>query len=315
MRAIGLFGVVILLSGCELLAGGGGGSGGGGGGNNTLSFARGYVFVRKDDRNVYLADEKDLQVTARLTAGGGARHPSISSDAKRVVFARQTGADTELATVATTGGSTTAVLTSGPDVKNLRNPIFSKDMTKIFFVYDTGTSSKLGEINVDGTGFRSLAGGSTFSYGSPSLYSDGRSMLAGGGNSSSALSQLERIDAATGMPTPVTNTLGLNFEGQQIANRVVVSPDGTKAAYDGRLTAGSTRIFVVNLTTQAVTRLTDYPADPNANDSFPTWVGNDKIGFSSDIGGNDQVYVLPATSTNTSGGLTLPSAVEPWYGP
>lgn len=278
------------------------------------AFTKGYVYVRKDDRNVYIADERNLQQTSRLTTSGFTRHPSLSSDGKRVVFVRQDGADTELATVATSGGASTAVLRSSTMVKNLRNPVFSKDITKIFFAYDIGSASALGVVNLDGSGFKSVAGGPTFSYASPSLYADGLSVLVGGGNSASSLTQLEKIDAASGAPQNVTNTLG-TIEGQAVVNRVVLSPDGTRAVYDGRVASQSSRIFVINLTTRAVTKLTDYPADPNANDSFPTWVGNDKIAFSSDTGGNDQVYVLPATAMGTSGGLTLPSAVEPWFGP
>ncbi len=308
---------ILFASGCDLLAGGGGGTGGGagGGGGTSITFTRGYVFVRKDDRNVYIADEKDLQTTARLTTSGGVRNPSLSNDGKRVAFSRLVGTETELATVPVAGGANSVVLGSSPTVKNLRNPIFSKDNTKLFFTYDVGTASALGVVNLDGSGFKSLAGGTSFSYASPSLFSDGLTMLAGAGNSASALSQLERVDAASGTPVNITNTLGTGAEGNIIVNRVVVSPDGTKAAYDGRVTSGASRIFVVNLTTKAVTRLTDYPGDPNANDSFPCWVGNDKVGFSSDTGGNDQVYVLSAAAMSTSGGLTLPSAVEPWYGP
>jgi TolB protein len=314
MRLTGLLLLGVMSSGCELLAGGGGGTGGGtgGGGGTMVTFTKGYVYVRKDDRNVYLVNETDLQTTSRLTTSGGTRHPSLSSDGKRVVFARQTGSDTEIAIVPTAGGNNTIVLSSSATVKNLRNPIFSRDMTQIFFAYDVGASSALGVVNLDGTGFKSLAGGS-FSYASPSLFADGATMLAAAGSSSSSLLQLERVDAASGMATNVASTLGL--EAQVIVNRVVVSPDGTRAAFDGRVSSGSSRIFVMNLSSKAVTKLTDYPADPNANDTFPTWVGNDKVGFSSDVGGNDQVYVLPATAMNTSGGLTLPSAVEPWYGP
>ena len=319
MRATGFLVVAIIASGCQLTGGGGGTGGGaggaGGGGAMMTSFTKGYVYVRKDDRNVYIVDVSDLQTTARLTTSGGTRHPSISRDGKRVVFSRQTGADTEIATVGTLGGANTSVLSSSATVKNLRNPIFSKDGTKIFFTYDLGVASAIGVVNVDGTGFKSLAGSSTFSYASPSLFADGLTMLAGAGNNGTNLTQLERVDAATGMATNVTNTLGTSFEGTTISNRAVVSPDGSKAAYDGRLTSGSSRIFVINLTTKAVTQLTDYPGDPTANDSFPTWVSNDKIAFSSDTGGNDQVYVLPATATKTSGGLTLPSATEPWFGP
>ena len=78
---------------------------------------------------------------------------------------------------------------------------------------------------------------------------------------------------------------------------------------------GRRRIFVIGLSSQTVTRLTDYPADPTANDSFPTWVGSTQVGFSSDTGGNDQVYELASTAMMSSGGLVLPSAIEPWFGP
>lgn len=315
MRAMVLVLVAVILSGCEILGGGGGtGGGAGGGGGTMVSFTKGYVFVRKDDRDVYIVDESNLQATARLTTSGGTRTPSLSADGKRVVFSRQVGSETELATVATTGGSSTAVISSSPTMKNLRNPIFSKDSTKIFFAYDVSASSAIGVVNADGTMFKALAGGS-FSYATPSLFADGLSLLVGAGSSASQLSQLERIDAATGMATNVASTLGI--DAQAIANRVVISPDGTRAAFDGRAASGTsgTRIFVMNLTTKTVTKLTDYPSDQTVNDSDPTWVGNDKIGFSSDSGGNDQVYVLSATATNTSGGLTLPKAIEAWYGP
>jgi TolB protein len=318
MRAMGLLCVAVIASGCELAGGGGGvggGGGSGGGGAMMTSFTKGYVYVRKDDGNIYIVDESDLQATARLTTTGSARNPSISKDGKRVVFSRQLGAETEIATVGSTGGANTSVLSSSATVKNLRNPVFSKDGTKIYFAYDLGTASALGVVNTDGTEFKSLVGSSTFSYASPSLFADGLSLLAGAGNSGTNLTQLEKVDAASGMATNVTNTLGTSFEGTVIANRVVISPDGLRAAYDGRLMSGSSRIFVVNLTSKTVTQLTDYPGDPTANDTFPTWVGNDKIAFSSDTGGNDQIYVLPATGMKTSGGFTLGSALEPWYGP
>ncbi len=308
MRVTGLLAVVI-LSGCEL-TGGGGGTGGGTGG---IDFLKGYVFVRKDDRNVYLADDRNLQkALGPLTTSGGTRHPSLSRDGKRVVFSRLVGADTELATVPTSGGTPTVVLGSSPLVKDLRNPVFSKDGTKIYFSYDHGSSSSIGVVNVDGTEFKSLAGTASLSYGAPSLFADGLTLLAGAGNNPGALTQLERIDLATGMPTNLTTNLG-TLEGQAVVNRVVISPDGTRAAYDGRVTSQSTRIFVINLATRVVTKLTDYTMD--ANDSFPCWVGNDKVGFSSDSGGNDSVYALSAASMSTSGGLAVGGATEPWYGP
>ncbi len=324
MRVLKQLWVVLLLSGCELAGGGfGGGSGGGsGGGGGSIAFSKGYVFVRKDDRNVYVADEKDLQVTARLTSSGSARHPSLSKDGKRVAFSRLVGADSELVTVSTSGGSTSTVLASSPTVKNLRNPVFSSDGQKLFFAYDVGAGSALGVVNLDGTGFRAISAGS-ISYASPSVFppSGGGgadagvvdTVLVGAGSTGNSLLQIEKVNAATAMATNVASTLG--NEAQAIVNRVVISPDGSKAAFDGRVSSGSSRIFVLNLATKVVTKLTDYPADPDANDSFPCWVGNEKVAFSSDLGGNDQVYALTATVMNSSGGLTLPSAIEPWYGP
>ncbi len=314
--ALALVACAVVASGCDLIGGGGGGTGGGAGGGSGVTFSKGYVFIRKDDRNVYIADEADLQTTARLTTSGGARTPSLSHDGKRVTFARVTAANaTELVTVPSAGGTESVVLSASTAVKNLRTPIFSKDDAQLYFAYDVGPASAVGVVNLDGTGFKSIAGSSSLSYSSPSLSADGLTLLAAAGGSPSTLSQLERITISTGMPVNVTNALGVGAEGGVVVNRVVMSPDGTKAVYDGRATGGGTRIFVINLSTKVVTKATEYTADPNTNDSYPSWVGSDKFAFSSDNGGNDQVYVLPATSSSTSGGLTLPKAVEPFYGP
>ncbi len=314
--ALAVVAFAVVASGCDLIGGGGAGTGGGAGGGSGVTFSKGYTFIRKDDRNVYLADVSDLQVTARLTTSGGARTPSLSHDGKRVAFSRVTAAnDTELVIVPSAGGTESIVLATSAAVKNLRTPIFSKDDARLYFAYDVGTASALGVVNLDGTGFKSIAGSGALSYSSPSLSADGLTLFAAAGGSPSTLSQLERITLSTGMPVNVTNQLGIAAEGDVVVNRLMVSPDGTKAVYDGRATGGGTRIFVVNLSTKVVTKATEYPSDPTTNDSFPSWVGNDKFAFSSDSGGNDQVYVLPATASSTSGGLTLPKASEPFYGP
>jgi TolB protein len=99
------------------------------------------------------------------------------------------------------------------------------------------------------------------------------------------------------------------------AARVVLSTDGTRAAFDASNDIGVTRIFVVELATGVVSQLTDHPGDALANDSFPTWVGSTEVGFSSDSGGADQVYEVSAGAARSSGTLVLPSAVEPWHGP
>ena len=287
--------------------------GGGGGGGGTVAFSQGYAFIRKDDHNVYVADKVDFTQVARLTTGGNARHPSLSKDGRRVVYVRAFAGDTEILTVATTGGIPPAsVKRSDATTRNFRNPVFSPDGNSIVFAYDDGAASALGIVSSDGSGFSKLAGTAALQYAAPSFYPDGQSVLAIAGGTGS-YTQLEKVNIATRTTSNITNNLGP--DATFIVNRAVVSPDGTRAAFDGRLSGAGSRIFVITLATKQVTQLTDYPSEPAANDSFPTWVGVDKVGFSSDSGGNDSVYALPATSTKTSGGLQMASAIEPWYGP
>ncbi len=322
LRLGALFILLLLVLGAGCLPGGGGGgtgggsgggAGGGSGGGASFTFTKGFVFVRKDDRNLYVANASDPETPSRIVTGGGCRQPSLSKDGRTVGYVRTVGTDTEIATVAVSGGTTSTVFASTATVKNLRNPVFSPAGTKVAFAYDSGASSALGIVNLDGTGFVALTTSSSLSYASPSFMPDGLRLLAAAGSSGSQLLQIETVDAASGSAMNVASTLG--NEAQTIVNRLVVSPDGLKAAFDGRVSSGSTRVFVIDLGTKKVTKLTDYPGDPNASDAFPAWVGSDKVTFSSDTGGSDQVYVLPASAMNTSGGLTLPSAIEPWYGP
>jgi TolB protein len=312
-----LSGVLFLwvLSGCELLGGGGGtgggSGGGGGGGGGSIAFTRGFTFVRKDDRNVYVADQSDYSTVAVLTQSGNVRTPSLSKNGSRIVFVRGTGREAELATVSAQGGAVSTVLASTAQANNFKTPVFSPDGTRIAFSYDDGASSSIGLVNADGTEFRKLAGGLGLAYAMPSFTPDGAFVVAAAGGVGLALTQVERINVATGMATNITNTLGNEALG--IAGRLVVSPDGTRAAFDGRLSTGVTRIFVLDLATRAVVKMNEYPADPNANDSFPCWVSADLLAFSSDFGGNDSVYQKAADG---SGGVTLlvPKAIEPWYG-
>ena len=307
MRRLLCASLLLSFFSCDLLTGGGGGGGGG-----TINFQRGFVFLRPEDRNLYVADEKSYVDVQQLTTAGGARHPSLSKNGRVVVFVASTGSDTSLATVPVAGGAVSTVFQSTTTVKNLRTPVFSPDGQKVVFAYDDGAGSSVGVVNLDGSGFEKLGGGA-LSYTSPSFLPDGLSVLVAAGAPGSGYNQVERITLSTKSAVNVASTLG--NEAQQVVDRLVVSPDGSKAAFDGRISSTGTRIFVMDLTSKAVTQLTDYPGEPGARDAFPTWVGNDKVGFSSDTGGAEQVYVLPASSTKTSGGLTLPKALQPSYGP
>lgn len=299
--------LVLEFQGCFLLGGGGGGGGTGGG--SASSFTGGFATVRKDDRNLFLTDERDVNSPVQLTSTGGVSMPSFSRDGRQVVFARKAGADTELLLVPVTGGTPSTLLRSSPTQQNLRTPAFSPDGQRIAFAYDeNSTSSSVGVVNVDGSGFRKLIGGGALAYASPSWFPDGASLLVSAGNAGLTQTQVERIDVATGNPTSITNTLGV--EVLSIASRIVVSPDGQRAVFDGRVSSGVTRIFVLDLATKVTTRQRN-PVSGAVNDSAPSWVNSSSFVFSSDEGGNDQAYRQALSSMNAT--LAVPLAIEPAY--
>lgn len=292
------------LSACFLIDGGGGGGGGGG----TLTFSGGFATVRKDDRNLFLTDERDVNAPVQLTTTGGVSMPAFSKDGRQVVFARKSGSDSELLLVPVSGGTPTTVLRSSPTQQNLRTPTFSPDGTRLAFAYDeNATSSSVGVVNVDGSGFRKVIGGGVLAYASPSWFPDGQSLLVSAGNAGLMQTQVERVNVATGAPTPITNVLG---EALAISSRIVVSPDGQRAIFDGRVSSGVTRIFLLDLSSRTVTRQRN-PASGAVNDSAPCWVNATTFLFSSDEGGNDQVYRQAVGSTNAT--LAVPLAIEPAY--
>lgn len=300
---------VMAMGGCDFPIDDGGGGGGGG----AVAFNRGFVFLRADDKNIYAADQSDYQGTlGRLTTTGNNKHPSLSKNGRQVVFVNTAGGTSSLQTVAISGGAPRTVLSSDGTMTNFANPVFSPDGAQIAFTFERSGSSYLAVVNADGSDVQELSSG-VLSYGSPSFFADGNSVLVAAGNLASGYTQLEKVNIDTGTAENLLN--GLGNEATVIKYRVVVSPDGTKAAFDGQLSTGATRIFVADLATRAVTQLTDYPGDASANDSFPTWVSNTEVGFSSDTGGNDQVYTQTVTAMKQPGSLKLPSAVEPWFGP
>lgn len=305
---------LLLLCGCPV-DGGGGGVGGGGGGGSGASFSKGFAFVRKDDRNLYVADQSDYSNVSALTSSSGVHQPSLSADGKKVVYVVQgTNGAGEIDVVSSSGGTPSTVLSTATQtaITNLRDPVLSPDGSKVVFGCDQGGGAALAVVNSDGTMFSILAASQTYS--SPSFYPDGNSVLAAAGSSLGTLTSIEKITVANGMSQSLTGSLG--NEAQTIANRVVISPDGTHAAFDGRLGSGATRIFTIDLANpNSINHLTDYPADPNANDTFPCWQGNGTVAFSSDTGGNDQVYTVSSTANLSTGTLVLPSAIEPWFGP
>ncbi len=286
---------------------------GGGGGIGISDFSSGFVFVRADDKNVYAADSSTgFSEVARLTQNGDNRHPSLSPNGAQVVFVHGSGAGSSLMLAALSGGAPRTVLAADAEAQRFAHPTFSPDGQRIAFTFERGGRQVLGVVNADGSGFTEVSQGSV-AHGSPSWYPDGLHVLVASGAPGMGFTGLERVNVETGAAQNVLN--GLGTEAVRIRNRVVLSKDGTRAAFDGELSSGVSRIFAVTLATRAVTRLTDYPADPTANDSFPTWSGASEVAFSSDTGGNDQVYTVSSNAVRGAGTLRLPSAIEPWFGP
>jgi len=316
LRILGLA-AVVGLSGCDLdgidLDGGGGGGAGG-------TFTSGFVFVRNGTagRNVYAVDNAgDPNSPQQLTTQGGAYHPTVTRNGRLVAFVYRAGSVMELRTVPTTGtGQPSTVFsstsTSCPGCGNFRYPTFNPSGSTLVFTLDQGGYAKLARVNADGSSFQLLTTGSPYVYGAASFYPDGQSVLAAGGYTTSQLNFLVKVGVATGSTDVISTSLGNT--AQVVVTRPVVSPDGSKVAFDGRTSSGS-QIFVAPLgqTLGSVTQVTSHTGEFGVEDTWPSWRGNTELTFLSNSGGNDNVYRISTASTG-AGTLVVPGALEPAYG-
>jgi Tol biopolymer transport system component len=316
LRIVGLA-AVVGLAGCDLegidLDGGGGGGAGG-------TFTSGFVFVRNGTagRNLYAVDNAgDPNSPLQLTTQGGAYHPTVTRNGRLVAFVYRAGSTMELRTVPTTGtGQPSTVFastsTSCPGCGNFRYPTFNPSGSTIVFTLDQGGYAKLARVNADGSSFQLLTNGSPYVYGAASFYPDGQSVLAAGGYTTSQLNFLVKVGVATGSTDVISTSLGNT--AQVVVTRPVVSPDGSKVAFDGRTSSGS-QIFVAPLgqTLGSVTQVTSHTGEFGVEDTWPSWRGNTELTFLSNSGGNDNVYRISTASTG-AGTLVVPGALEPAYG-
>lgn len=315
LRIVGLAAVAGLAAACEPfdIDGGGGGTAGG-------SFTRGFVYV-KSDRNVYAVDDTwDTSVTLplQLTTQGAAYEPTLSRSGRLVAFVYRSGSTVELRTVPTTGQGTPStvfsITTSGcTGCTNLRLPTFSPDNNTLVFTVYKGSTSTLARVNVDGSGAQFLNSGGYSYIGSASFFANGQSVLATTGTIQGQLNTLIQVPVNGGAPSVISYSLG--NEALYVTNRAVVSPDGTKVAFDGRISSGGARIFVapIGQTLGSVSMVTDYVGE-SVEDRFPSWRGNTEVGFLSNSGGADQIYRISAAAQGGTGTLLVPSALEPSYG-
>jgi TolB protein len=293
--------------------------GGGGGGGGNVLFTKGFAFVRESDRNVYVVDDRgDANSPKRLTTSGGAFYPAVSRNGRSVVFVQQTGSTFELRTVPTDGSAQPATVfasggTACPNCTNFRYPTFNPAGTVIVFAFSRGPSNfALGRVNADGSGFQALTNDPATSFGAPSFYPDGQSVLAPAGSSSNTLTRLERVSLSGGSNT-VAPSLG--NEVQWVLNRAVVSPDGRQVALDGQLSSVGSRIFVGSLSPfTPPTRVTEHPGEAGAKDTFPSWTSPTQLGFLSNAGGTQAIYRVDIGSAAGPGTFAIPSAAEPSYG-
>jgi Tol biopolymer transport system component len=321
MKVLRILGLVVMaglaacdgLEGIDIGDGGGGGTGGG-------SFSRGFAFIRGTDRNVYAVDDVtgNPNNPLRLTQSGGAYEPAVSRNGRLVAFVYKMGSTLELRTVPTTGqGQPSTVFSStNPACSGctlFRAPTFSPDNTTIVFtVYRSGTSV-LAKVSTSGSGFQFLPTGGYSNFGSASFYPDGLNVLATAGSLNQP-STLLKVPVNGGTVNPIASSLG--NEALWVVSRAAVSPDGSKVAFDGRISSGGSRIFVAPLgqTLGSVTMVTDYPGESGVEDRYPSWRGNTELGFVSNYGSNENIYRIGVSSLRGSGNLMVPSALEPSYG-
>ncbi|HZH75743.1 MAG TPA: hypothetical protein VEY88_06905 [Archangium sp.] len=321
MKALKMLGLAVMagLAACDgfedidLDEGGGGTAGG--------TFTRGFVFVRGTARDVYAVDDVTGNANSplRLTQTGGAYEPTVTRNGRQVAFVYKSGTTLELRTVATTGQGQPSTVFSSADpacassCSLFRAPTFSPDGSFIVFTVYKGSTSQLARVSTSGGGFQFLPNGGYSQVSSASFYPDGLHVLAPAGTTRDQNKILLKVPVNGGVTDVISYNVG---EALWVVSRAVVSPDGSKVAFDGRTSSGGSRIFVAPLgqTLGSVTMVTDYAGEPGVEDRFPSWRGSTELGFVSNYGGNDNIYRIGVTASRGSGNLMVPSAMEAAYG-
>jgi Tol biopolymer transport system component len=276
-------------------------SGGGDIGAN-VKFVEGYVFVR--DGEVYVIDKSDYAAAKPLTASGGNSAPAISGDGKTIVYVHTdplTNA-TSLRKVSS-GGLGDAELVPADAGRKVAQPAINRAGTKIVYLAVGAMASGLRVVNADGTGDAAVPG--SVADASPSFLPDGQVVVLSG----NALTHTEivKVELTAGVRSSLIS--GLNGT---LGERVAASPDGTRVAFELK-TGTKFNVYAAELLLGASSA--HQLSATGGNDRSPTFVTNDRIGFSSDYGSVASLYENDVTAGSPDSYALMASAVEqPAYG-
>ncbi|MCP9496212.1 MAG: SBBP repeat-containing protein [Pyrinomonadaceae bacterium MAG19_C2-C3] len=265
--------------------------------------------------------------------------PAWSPDGTRLAFVgdRDTpGVGADIYTMNADGTNVTRV-TNTPDV-NEENPTWSPDGTRLAFNADDANDDEEDQIfviNADGTNRVRLTNTPNFDNFTPAWSPDGRQIAF------VREGDLDNEDIFV-MNADGTNVVRLTDVDPDDADQdsisaiePVYSPDGRQIAFtvnrfvfDGSNSASVANIFVMNADGTNQRNLTgDPPSSISSNftafSDEPTWSPDGtKIGYSSNIGNNSQIFAINTDGTGrtqittaTSNGQFVPSSFEPAWQP
>lgn len=260
---------------------------GGGGDTQPVGFVRGIALVQAGD--IWVADQRDFeQKSQRLTSDGSNSQPALSADGKVVAYVHLDPASgaAGIFKVPTSGGTPTAMVALGSHTYT--GLAWSPDGARLYF----GVDHAIAQVGADGSGQVTLSPASSDLH-FPSVSSDGTLYAL-----DYAGAQVVRL--AGGSATPVF----LNVQ----AGRAAISPSGTSLAYDD---GTAHEIFVIDAPGGSPRQVTRIAA---AQQREPAWSRDGQtLFFTSNAGGADKIYRVPASASSASGKLVQVGS-EPSFG-
>ena len=222
---------------------------------------------------------------------GAAYAPSVSPDARRLVFTLDPGGGTTQIEVIDLDGTHQAALTTSAEAKY--NPTFTPDGSRIVFQQNRPSGMQIMVMRTDGSDPIQLTYAGDNAY--PEVSPDGRTIMFASDRDGGSY-QLYTMDLDGGHQTRISTSTG--FDGSP-----AYSPDGTRIAFVSNR-SGTFNIWTANADGSSPTRIASA-----FNDYMPAWSPDGtKIVFSSDRDGDGR-----ALFTMTPAGATV-TRVSPSHG-